>query len=94
MGERIRRWCTIHHFFHRDCNACVDKDYTTLERQLAEVQALGPDFDTLLRAAHKEHYRRTIIDYPPVDPNGHCHSLCRHVSLLNSALARILKEEK
>ncbi len=34
MGERIRRWCTIHHFFYRDCNACVDKDYADLERQL------------------------------------------------------------
>ena len=38
MGARIRRWCTIHHFFHRDCNACVDKDYVDLERQLAEAQ--------------------------------------------------------
>ena len=38
MSERIRRWCTIHHFFHRDCADCLDKDYADLERQLAEAQ--------------------------------------------------------
>ncbi len=37
MSERIRRWCTIHHFFHRDCADCLDKDYADLERQLAEA---------------------------------------------------------
>ena len=38
MGKRIRRWCTIHHFFHRDCADCLDKDYAELELQLAEAQ--------------------------------------------------------
>jgi hypothetical protein len=38
VSERIRLWCTIHHFFHRDCADCLDKDYAALERQLAEAQ--------------------------------------------------------
>jgi len=37
VSVRIRRWCTIHHFFHRDCADCLDKDYAELERELAEA---------------------------------------------------------
>lgn len=59
--------------------------------KLAAVAGLQKDLDALLRDAHKGQYRQTILDYPPANSFGNCHSLCRHVFLIKSELDRILK---
>ncbi len=78
MSERIRRWCTIHHFFHRDCADCLGKDYADLERQLAEAQGK-------LAAVQKELHTVTHLDKKACG-----HAVCG----LARRVARILKEEK
>jgi len=75
--------------------AYADRGCQLVEAQgkLRAVEDMRQDFNALLRDVHKGQYRQTLLDYPPADPKGRCHSLCRHVFLIRSTLYRILSKE-